>query len=181
MTNDLEERLRRVRFLVCDVDGVLTDGHMWFDGEGQPFRAMHARDGTGLTLWRLAGYQCALISGLGSKALEAIARQWKCTEYRMWVRNKDRACREFAERYGVPLEEMAFLGDDIIDLPALRLVGLAVGVADAVPAVKEVVHLATEAPGGQGAVRELVEKLLMAKGEMDDALAAYWRRKDGPQ
>ena len=110
----LEERLRRIRFIVCDVDGVLTDGQMWFDGEGRPFRALHARDAAALTLWHLSGGKTALVSGLGSQALAAIANIWKCCETHEWIRDKARVCREMAERHGIALEEIPlFLGTTV--------------------------------------------------------------------
>jgi len=176
-----EERLRRISFIVCDVDGVLTDGRMWFDGEGRPFRWLHARDGAALTLWHLVGGKSALVTGLGSKAVEAIAKQWKCAECHMWIRDKGRVCREMAERHSIPLDAMAFLGDDIIDLTALRAVGLAAVVGDAVAEVKREAHLVLEARGGEGAVRELVHTVLRAQGRLDEAVERYCSRKDHVQ
>ena len=177
---DIEDRLRRIEFIVCDVDGVLTDGRMWYDGEGRPFRWIHARDGTALTLWHLAGGKSALVSGLGSKAMEAIAAQWKCCECHMWIRDKARVCREIAEGHGISLEHVAFLGDDIIDLRAMRAVGLGVAVADALPEVRQAVDLVLEAPGGHGAVRELVHRILEAQQRLEEAVAMYCGRKDAP-
>lgn len=179
--SDLQDRLRRVQFIVCDVDGVLTDGRIWFDGDGVPFRAVYAKDGTAMTLWHLAGGKSALVSGLGSKAIETIAAQWTCTECRMWTKDKARVCRELAQNHGLTLDEMAFVGDDIIDLKALREVGLAVVVSDAAEEVKEVAHLVTKAPGGKGAVRELIRQILDAKGILDSTIKAYCDRQDGPQ
>jgi len=172
----IDERLRRIAFIVCDVDGVVTDGRIWYDAEGRPFRSLHARDGTGLTLWRLAGGKSALVSGLGSKAMEAIAAQWQCAECHMWVKDKAGVCRDMASRHGVALDEMAFLGDDVIDIPAFRVVGLAVAVADAAEEARAAAHLVTEAPGGQGAIRELVRRILNAQGRLADAVAAYHDR-----
>lgn len=179
--NDLDVRLRRIKFIVCDVDGVLTDGRIWYDGEGHPFRWIHARDGTALTLWHLVGGQSALVSGLGSRAIEAIAEQWRCAECHQWVKDKGRVCREMAARHGIALEEMAFLGDDIIDLTGLRAVGLGVAVADASPEVKVEANLVLEASGGHGAVRDLVSRILREQGRYDEAIELYCNRKDGSQ
>lgn len=178
---DIEERLRRITFIVTDVDGVLTDGRIWFDGEGLPFRWIHARDATSFTLWHLAGGKSALVSGLGSKAMESIQDRWKCCECHMWIRDKARVCREMAERHGIPLEQMAFLGDDLIDLYAIQAVGLGVAVADAEPEVKEAAALVLESPGGTGALRELVVRILRAQGRLEDAMKQYCDRKDGTQ
>ncbi len=178
---ELEERLRAITFIVSDVDGVLTDGKMWFDGEGRPFRYLHARDAAALTLWHLAGHKSGLVSGLGSSAMEAIARQWRCAECHMWIRDKGRVCREIAERHGVGLESMAFLGDDIIDRSAFRVVGLGVAVADAVGELKNEAALVLDTRGGEGALRELVHRILGAQGKLEEAIETYCNRKDHPQ
>ena len=104
---------------------ILTDGGIAFDGEGRPFRTVHVRDVTALTLWHLSGGRTALVSGLGSKALEAIAATWRCAECRMWVKNKLRVCEEIAANYGLTMKELAFIGDDIIDVRAMQAVGVA--------------------------------------------------------
>lgn len=177
----LEDRLRRIRFIVCDVDGVLTDGKIWFDGEGRPFRALHARDATALTLWHLSGGQSALVSGLGSQAIAAIAAQWKCGEIHEFIRDKARVCREIAGRHGIGLDEMAFLGDDLIDVRAMQIVGLAVAVSDASPEAKAAAHLCTEAPGGRGALRELVYRILETQDKLQASIEQYCDRKDHVQ
>jgi len=178
---DIEERLRRVRFIVCDVDGVLTDGLIGFDGEGRSFRSVHVRDVTALTLWHLGGGKSALVTGLASKAVEAVAETWHCAEVHMRVKDKGATCREIAARHGVDLEAVAFLGDDIIDLNAFRVVGVAVAVADAHPEAKRAAHLVTDASGGQGALRELVQRILVAQGRYAESLEAYCSRTNGEQ
>jgi 3-deoxy-D-manno-octulosonate 8-phosphate phosphatase (KDO 8-P phosphatase) len=177
----LRERLARIRCIVCDVDGVLTDGRMFYDGEGRPFRALHVRDGTALTLWRLAGGTAAIVSGLGSKAIEAVAAQWHVPEVHMHVRDKRRVVREIAERQRVSLDQMAFLGDDFIDLFAMKEVGLGVAVADAGPEALEQADLVMDAAGGHGAVRELVGAILKAQERYEEVVESYCNRKDGRQ
>jgi 3-deoxy-D-manno-octulosonate 8-phosphate phosphatase (KDO 8-P phosphatase) len=175
---EIEQRLQRITFIVCDFDGVLTDGRVWFDGEGRPFRWIHARDGTALTMWNLVGGKAALVSGLGSKAMEAIAQQWYCCECHTWVRDKLRVCREIAERHSIALEDMAFLGDDIIDLYAVQTVGVGAAVANAVPELKDAAALVLDSQGGTGALRELVQRILRAQGRLDEAMKKYCQRKD---
>ena len=179
--SDLNGQLARVRFIVCDVDGVLTDGRIFFDGDGRPCRAVHVHDGCALTLWHLAGGMSALVSGLGSPAVEAIAKAWKCAECHLWIWDKASICREMADRRGIALDEMAFLGDDLIDLKALRLVGVGVAVGDAVAEAKAAADLVTDAPGGRGALRELVYWILRAQGRLDEVIADYGNRRNGPQ
>lgn len=178
--SDLRQRLQQITFIVIDVDGVLTDGRMWFDGEGQPFRYLFARDGTGLTLWHLSGGKSAIVTGLGSKALETIKQQWRCDEIFMWVKDKGRVCREIAEKYSISPDQMAFIADDLIDLPGMEAVGLPVAVADAAPVVKQAARLVLQTAGGQGALRELVELILSTQGRLDETIKKYTTRKDHP-
>ncbi len=174
--SEIQKRLRRVRYIVCDVDGVLTDGLIPFDADGRPCRTIHARDATALTLWRLAGGQSALVSGLGSKALETIAATWKCAELHMWIKDKATICLNIAARNDLSMDDLAFIGDDIIDLSALSIAGLAVAVQDAAPEAKSIAHIVTEAPGGYGALREVVFRILKAQGRLEDVLELYCSR-----
>jgi len=176
--SDMKERLCRIRLIVCDVDGVLTDGSIPFDADGRQLRTFNVRDVTSLTFWRLSGGLSALISGLGSKAVEALADTWRVTEVHTWVKNKQQVLRDMAERLEVPLDCVAYLGDDLIDKRAMEIVGLAVAVRDAAPEIRAVAHLVTEARGGHGALREVVELILRTQGRMDDILEQYTRRED---
>jgi 3-deoxy-D-manno-octulosonate 8-phosphate phosphatase (KDO 8-P phosphatase) len=178
---ELDAKLRRVRFIVLDVDGVLTDGKLWYDGEGRPFRALHARDATGITLWHLAGGGSAFVSGLGSKAIEAIAHQWRVAECHMWIKDKARVCGEIAAKHGIKLDEMVFIGDDIIDLQAMGAVGVGIAVADALPDIRQRADLVLDTPGGQGAIREAVHRILAAQGRLEEAIQKYLDRKDHTQ
>lgn len=176
----LESKLAKIRFIVSDVDGVLTDGRMGIDGEGRPFRSFHVRDGTGLGLWKLAGGKSALVSGQGSKSVETIAAQWKCDELMMNIRDKGAACRDLAERYSMSMDQLAFIGDDLLDLSALTVVGLSVAVSDAVAEVRDAADLITDLSGGRGALRELIEKILRAQGNYEKACIAY-HAKNSPR
>jgi 3-deoxy-D-manno-octulosonate 8-phosphate phosphatase (KDO 8-P phosphatase) len=176
--SDLEDRLRRIRFIVCDVDGVLTDGSIPFDADGKPWRTFHVRDVTAFTFWRLAGGYSALVSGLGSKAVESLSDTWALTEVHQWVRDKATVIRDMAARHGIPLEEVAFLGDDLIDVRAMKIVGLAVAVADAAPEAREAAHWITDSAGGRGALREVVQRVLEAQGRLEEILDIYASRKN---
>ena len=117
-----------------------------------------------------------MVSGLANRAVEVIGEQWRCVECRTGVRDKARACREIAERLSIPLDEVAFIGDDLIDLDAMETVGLAVAVCDAVEPVRKSAAFVTESKGGDGALRELIESLLRAKGQLDEAITRYRER-----
>ncbi len=174
----IEQRLKRIRLIVCDFDGVLSDGKIFFDGDGKPFRAVHARDMAAFTLWRVTGGRLALVSGLGSAALETIAAQWHCDACVMWIKDKARVCRELVQEMALELDEFCFLGDDLIDRNAMRTAGLAVAVSDAAAEAKAEAHWVTEAPGGRGAFRELVYRILSAQGRLDEAIETYCGRED---
>lgn len=169
----LDEKMGKIRFIVSDVDGVLTNNLMGFDAEGRPFRHFNARDGLGLALWYLAGGKAALLSGQSSKSVEAVGKQWRCTECLLGVRDKATACRELAQRHGLDLSELAFIGDDLLDLEAIRTAGLGIAVADAVERVKEAADYVTDTAGGAGALRETVEHILRIQGRLDHAIAQY--------
>ena len=174
---ELTAQMKRVRLIIMDVDGVLTDGGLHIDGEGRPFRTFSSRDGLGLTMWRIMGGQNAIVTGLDSKAVRVIAARWKCVALATKAGDKAMVCRGIAQKQDIPLEEVAFIGDDILDLPALRIVGLAVAVSDAHPTVQAAAHFVTETPGGKGAVRELVERLIAARGDLDAAIERYQESK----
>lgn len=171
--SSLTNRLAAVRLIVCDVDGVLTDGSIGFDPEGRHFRQFNVRDGLGFALWHIAGGDSVLMSGQGSASLQAVADQWKCTECLMEVRDKESACKELATRYQLRATEIAFLGDDLLDLAAIRYAGVGIAVSDAAKQVREAALVITETRGGKGALREAVETILDAQGRLEETVAAY--------
>ena len=165
----LAERCRRVELLLLDVDGVLTAGGIVLsageDGSSSAeWKEFHVRDGLGLAVWRRAGKQAVLMSGRVSPVVERRAADVGITEVLQGVTDKGIAVRELMARRGLAAEQIAFVGDDLIDVPALRQVGLAVAVADACPDALAVAHHVTQRPGGQGAVREVIERILRCQG-----------------
>lgn len=170
--------MRSIRLIITDVDGVLTDGTVFFDADGRQFRGFSVRDVTALTLWRLAGGKTAVVSGLGSTAVEAMAQQWRCDDCLMWIKNKAKACRALAERHELDLSELAFLGDDVIDVRAMQTVGLGVAVRDAAPEALSAAGWVTRAGAGEGALRELIEAVLRAQGRFDEVVEMYANRDD---
>ena len=169
----INDKMRRIKFIVTDVDGVLTNGLMGFDANGNHFRHFNARDGLGLALWYLTGGKAALVSGQTNKAVEAVAAQWRCTACMLKTRDKAAACKSLAEEHGIAMDELAFIGDDLIDLGAMEVVGLAVAVPDAAAEVIAAADVTTETPGGAGALREVIERILEAQGRLDEAVARY--------
>lgn len=157
------ERARRVRLLVLDVDGVLTDGRLFLSASGEELKVFHVRDGSGLVAIQRAGLTVAIVSGRDSPAVTRRARELGIRHVIQGVADKAAELRSLAHELGVSSEEIACVGDDTPDLPMLRLAGLAVAVADAHPALQPEVHWVTKAAGGRGAVREICDLLLSAR------------------
>jgi len=157
------ERAGRIRLLVLDVDGVLTDGRLYLSPTGEDLKVFHVRDGSGLVAVQRAGITVAIISGRDSAAVSRRAAELGIRHVRQGVVDKGAELDRLLSELGVEPVETACVGDDTPDLPMLRRVGLAVGVADAHPALLEAAHWITRAPGGRGAVREVCDLLLSAR------------------
>jgi 3-deoxy-D-manno-octulosonate 8-phosphate phosphatase (KDO 8-P phosphatase) len=160
-------RLAGIRALVLDVDGVLTDGTLHFDGEGRELKAFHVHDGAGLVYWRRTQHLTAFISGRESRVVRDRALELKIDEVFLGPRPKIESYEEILGRHGLRDDEVCYVGDDLLDLPILRRCGLAVTVPAGRPEVKAVCHWVTTTEAGRGAVREVVERLLKAKGLWD--------------
>jgi 3-deoxy-D-manno-octulosonate 8-phosphate phosphatase (KDO 8-P phosphatase) len=182
MTLTAQDRARRIKIILFDVDGVLTDGGIWFlptptiDGTTAmkmvEFKGYSAHDGAGITLARLGGMKCGVITKRISDSVALRARDLKMEFVYQGQAFKMKAVREIAAKEGVTLEEIAYVGDDVIDLPVMRECGLAVAVANARERVKVEAHYVTPNRGGQGAGRDAIEFILEAKGVLDQCIAA---------
>jgi 3-deoxy-D-manno-octulosonate 8-phosphate phosphatase (KDO 8-P phosphatase) len=163
-----------VRLLCLDVDGVLTDGTVRFDGEGRESKSFSVRDGLGIVLWQRLGGAVAIVTGrpLG-EALAARVRELRIDHVYASSTDKAADLRRAAEACGVPTSAAAFVGDDLPDLPAMRACGYPVAVADAVQEVRAAAAFVTAAEGGRGAVRDVVEHLLRAQDRWSQALAMF--------
>ena len=159
---DVIERARRVRLLVLDVDGVLTDGRLFISSEGEEFKVFHVRDGSGIVAAQRAGVTVAIISGRDSAAVNRRAAELGIRHVRQGVADKGRELEALLRDLGLTAADAACVGDDTPDLPMLEIAGLAVAVADAHPALKAAAHWTTSSPGGHGAVREVCDLLLSA-------------------
>jgi N-acylneuraminate cytidylyltransferase len=152
-----------VRLLCVDVDGVLTDAGMYYGPDGEVLKKFNTRDGMGLARLREAGVAVAIISSEDSAIVHARAAKLKIDDVFCGASNKRIAIDELCSRHGLGLDEVAFIGDDLNDLPALECVGLACAVADAAEPVQAIAHYVTQRRGGDGAVRELCEFLIAAR------------------
>ena len=164
----LQKRAARIKVLLMDVDGTMTDGAVTLlsqnDGTALEIKTFDAHDGQGLTLAHTAGLRTGCITGRESSALLRRAREMKMEFIYMKQPVKMSAYEEILQKTGVSDSAVAFIGDDLPDLPLMRRAGLAIAVGDAVPEVKQVAHYVTRAPAGHGAIREAVELVLKSKG-----------------
>jgi len=160
----LVERASRIRLLVLDVDGVLTDGLLYFDNQGNETKAFCTRDGLGMKAVQSQGIELALITGRQSEIVARRASQLGITHIYQGRNDKLNAFNELLSETGMNEQQVCFAGDDWIDIPVLDRVGLSVTVADADPLVKSRVHWITTRDGGRGAVREICDLILAARG-----------------
>jgi 3-deoxy-D-manno-octulosonate 8-phosphate phosphatase (KDO 8-P phosphatase) len=198
MTLTAQDRARRIKIILFDVDGVLTDGGIWLfpaPSAGRPLdelaakngqmgfgiqsttmveaKGYNAHDGTAISLARLGGLKCGIITKRISETVALRARDLKLEFVYMGQAFKMKPVREIMEKEGVTLDEIAYVGDDVIDLPVMRECGFAVAVGDARERVKAEAHYVTPNKGGRGAARDAVEFILEAKGVLDNCIEAY--------
>lgn len=170
---------RRLKLVGFDVDGVLTDGGLYLGGVGDhavEFKRFHIQDGLGVRMLREAGLTVVFASARKSDATDQRARELKVDEV-VQDNKKLPAFEALLERRGIGWDECAFVGDDLPDLPVLRRVALPIAVANAVPEVKTAASVVTTRPGGQAAVREVAELILMARGEWRDLVTKYFAER----
>ena len=166
------DRLRKVKLLAMDVDGTLTDGSM-IAYNGEQIKSFHAHDGLGIRLAMNHGLEIAWITGNTSAAVTDRARALGVEDVYQSARLKSKALDEIAAGHGLLREEIAFIGDDLNDLPAFECAGVAFAVGNAAAEVKARADVVTERCGGKGAVREAIEVILKARGEWDNAMASF--------
>ncbi|HEX8200076.1 MAG TPA: HAD family hydrolase [Isosphaeraceae bacterium] len=172
---DLAARCGPIELLVVDVDGVLTDGVIAIDDRGVETKHFHVHDGSALSLWRKAGKRAAILSGRWAPLVNLRAAELGIAPVIQGAVRKGEPFRTLLGQLGLDARQVCYVGDDLADLPVLLAVGLAACPADARAEVRERVHLVTRAPGGRGAVREVVEAILKHQGTWDDLVASYHR------
>jgi 3-deoxy-D-manno-octulosonate 8-phosphate phosphatase (KDO 8-P phosphatase) len=170
---DAKTRATRIKLVAFDIDGVMTDGGLHYSDDGHEFKTFNVQDGLGVVLLKRAGIEVAIITGRNSGVVTHRAADLGVSHVYQGVGNKRDVAAKLLEKLGLNWSELAFMGDDLIDLPAMAQAGLTIAPANARPIVKERVHAITEASGGQGAVREAIEFILTAQGKLDEAFAPY--------
>jgi 3-deoxy-D-manno-octulosonate 8-phosphate phosphatase (KDO 8-P phosphatase) len=169
----LPDLCRRVELILSDVDGVLTDGGIWYDNQGVELKAFHIRDGLGIKLWQRAGFSFGLLTARTSHIVKVRAQELGINLVRQGFENKLPAAQDILRELRIDAEQACYIGDDLTDLPVIRHVGLGVAVADAIAEVRSAAAYITKSPGGRGAVRELIELVLKSKGRWEDVIQRY--------
>jgi 3-deoxy-D-manno-octulosonate 8-phosphate phosphatase (KDO 8-P phosphatase) len=170
---DIVDRARRIKLLIVDCDGVLTDGRIIMLPDSDETKAFDVKDGHGIVMAQRAGLRVAIISGRKSAVVRARAKELGVAHlYEMaWV--KTEPYEKVLAEEGLTDEQVCYVGDDVVDIPLLRRAGLGVAVADAVEETKQHSHIVATRGGGRGAVREIIEFILKAQGKWDEAMARY--------
>lgn len=168
-----QDAARAIRLLVLDVDGVLTDGRLYYSESGHEAKTFHIHDGLGIKLLQRSGIDVAIITGRSSQLLARRAQELGIVHVIQGREDKLTALQELAEPLGIERQEIAYMGDDLPDLSAIRHVGLGMTVCDANPLVRQHARWVAQLPGGAGAVRQAAEFILSAQGKLEALQAAY--------
>ncbi|MEW6067932.1 MAG: HAD-IIIA family hydrolase [Nitrospirota bacterium] len=171
--DELFKKARYIKLFIIDVDGVLTNGGIILDNDGNEFKSFHVRDGHGIKMLIRAGIKVAIITGRHSKVVERRAQELGITEVFQRCYDKREAYKQLTEKYSFTDSEIAYIGDDIVDIPILKRAGFSIAVSDADEEAKAVVMMVTKKGGGKGAVREICEFILKAKGLWQDIIDGY--------
>lgn len=169
----MKSRIAPVRLLLLDVDGVLSDGRIVYDAHGTEIKTFDVKDGHGIKMLQKAGIEVGIISGRSSGVVNVRAKELGIDILYQGVADKALPYAEIVKQLALRDEEIAYVGDDIVDLPVLRRVGFAVATADAVDDIRPYVHYVTNRRGGRGAVREVCDLILKARGDWSSVLAGY--------
>jgi 3-deoxy-D-manno-octulosonate 8-phosphate phosphatase (KDO 8-P phosphatase) len=170
---DILERAKRIQLVIFDVDGVLTDGSLYIGDDGQEYKAFNSRDGHGMTMIQQTGVRLAIITGRTSEVVRIRMESLGIEHVYQGKRDKLPAYEELKGALRIADERIAYVGDDVVDLPIMRRVGLSVAVADAHPLVQRHAHWQTRSPGGRGAGRDVCELVMEAQGTLAAMMANY--------
>ena len=172
--NECENLLKNVTAFIFDYDGVMTDGTVYMDSNGDPLRTSNVKDGYALQLAGKLGYHLAVISGAVVTNITKRLNMLGVTDVFTGIPDKVVKLEEYMEQYGLKPEQIVYVGDDIPDLPVMRLVGVAACPADAAPEIRQICHFISERPGGRGCVRDIIEQTLKVQGKWMTADAYSW-------
>ncbi|MGQ9647122.1 MAG: KdsC family phosphatase [Thermodesulfobacteriota bacterium] len=176
-----DAKAQKIRMLLLDVDGVMTDGGILLGSGSIELKRFHVHDGMGIALAKAAGMLIGILTGRDSEAVRRRAEELEIDEIQQGTINKERGYEAILKKYGLKDEEVAYVGDDLLDIPILRRAGLSICVANGVEEAKKMSHYVTKKRGGEGAVREAVEKILIGKGKKREAILSLlsWAKETG--
>ncbi|WP_368927438.1 3-deoxy-manno-octulosonate-8-phosphatase KdsC [Proteus columbae] len=169
VSEQIIKKAEKIQLLICDVDGVMSDGLIYMGNNGEELKAFNVRDGYGIRCLLTSGIEVAIITGRQSKLLEGRAKSLGITYLYQGQHNKLLAYQQLLDTLNLKPEQTAYIGDDLIDLPVMEKVGLSVAVADAHPLLTPHANYVTRIAGGRGAVRELCDLILLAQGRLEEA------------
>ncbi|MBN1850215.1 MAG: HAD-IIIA family hydrolase [Deltaproteobacteria bacterium] len=169
----IKERAEQIKLLILDIDGVMTDGHIVINEQGEEIKTFHVRDGQGLKWLIKGGIEVAIISGRSSKAVERRATDLGIQTIYQGIYDKGSLCADLIREKRLKRQEVACMGDDLPDIPMFQHVGLSIAVSDAAQEVRDTAHFITKSKGGNGAVREICEMILKAKGLWDELISPF--------
>lgn len=173
MKRNIKEKLKKIKLLILDVDGVMTDGRIIMDSEGRELKNFAVRDGHGIKMIQRYGIKVAILTGRKSKVVEHRAKDLEIKDVYQKAFNKKEVFEKILQKHKLSNKEIAFMGDDIVDIPVLKIVGFSASVANALDIVKRQVDYITKNNGGHGAVREVCEMILQAQGKWPEIAARY--------
>ena len=166
-------KTKKIKLLLLDVDGVLTDGRIIYDSRGRDTKFFDVHDGLGVYLLKKAGIKTILITAKGSKAIRPRARDMRVEEIFENISPKTAALDKILNKYKVSLDEVCFVGDDLVDLGLMKKVGFSIAVFNAAPEIKQAADYITQREGGRGAVREVAELILKSQSRWEEAIKSY--------
>jgi 3-deoxy-D-manno-octulosonate 8-phosphate phosphatase (KDO 8-P phosphatase) len=169
---------KSIRLIAFDIDGIMTDGGLYLSDSGEEFKRFNSLDGHGLKMLKASGVELAIITGRTSRCVELRAQNLGITHLFQGAEDKLAAMQELLHKLGIPAEASAYMGDDVIDLPVMRRMALALTVPEAPQLVRDHAHYVTRRNGGNGAVREVCELIMSAQGTLDAQLAQYLGASD---
>ncbi len=175
ITSEIVERAKRVKLLIVDIDGVMTDGRIVYSIYGDELKFFDVTDGFGISLLNRVGIKTVIITAKKSRIVKMRGRDLKVAKAYAGFTDKLIPFNDIIKRFKIPAEDICFIGDDLIDMPVLKRVGLAVSVPNAVGEVKTMSHYVTLKPGGRGAVREIVDLILKSQDKWDLATSKYFK------
>lgn len=175
VTDELARRIEKVRFVILDIDGVLTDGRIVYDNRGNELKFFDVQDGFGVALLKRVGIETVIMTAKKSNVVARRAKDFNVKGLYQNCFDKLETFRGMLEKFNIRPDEVCFMGDDVIDIPVLKRVGFAVSVPNGVDEAKEAAHYITKKPGGRGAVREVCDLIIKTQGKWQDVISRYDR------